>query len=500
MKLRCRTLTGRLQASVLFVKNQRWFLPNRAMKMHGGLALTGLLLAGITFSVPSEAAVKFGTNLGIDFIPQAQVINDYGASGMNCKTLRVGARATEIQPIENQWDWEDFDKQVDEILNSNVGAQILVQVNMGGKLIKPWMRVGGVATANPDPVKFGTFFREVIKHCKQRWGTNTIKFFEAFNEPNLNDNQISGSPEDKADHYVEMLKQAWNLSISARSGTNIKVLGGVVAGAPISLRDSDNRFFARFWNYKSGHQYLDIYSFHLYIRGGDYGGSGYCAPEFTFGDPVRGLLWSDIMVPSVAAINSIKPVWITEMGYDSEDISMGPENNPTVREQNQARWMVRAAIISMGSGLLDRLLHFSAYWDGPAPKQSYGFRHGIGGGIKPQWYAWKTMCDVLNDSVTGVQMKRYFQNTPSGNTTDCLFRYNTTNAKVYGWAMWWVPAGGSGSVTMGGGNIHPQATIEKRLTSFTGVTSWTPITNPGTGSLTVTGVGNAPIYIRVTEP
>ena len=454
-----------------------------------------LFLAAVALATPSRMAAAgptaFGTNLGIDAVNSTHVTNDFGPSGIGFKTIRIGARCNLIKTVENSApNWSAIDAQVRAIQDAGVGASILVQVNMGGGAAWPWTKD---SLGRPDPVKFGAFFTQVVAHFKATFPG--VLYFEAFNEPDL---EITwGTHIQKADHYYLMLQEAWNQSAAVRAGTNIKVVGGAVSVPPVSLASTDVNFFNQLWNVREAWGYMDIYSFHIYFRTGGVTGT-YSAPELAYGNPSRGLLWSDILMP---AANNIdwhgRPVWITECGYDSSATAQGMGASQAEREATQGRREVRAAIICRSSGLIARFLHFSAYWD--SDPEAYGFRHGLNGTVKPQWWALKTMCDVLNSDVTVMEMKGYYQHTPS-NANYCLFRYNTTSAKVYGWAMWWVPAGGSGPVTMGGGNIPTNAAIYKRVTSYTGATTWQVIPNPLTGSLTIADVTTDPLYIKVVVP
>jgi hypothetical protein len=231
---------------------------------------------------------------------------------------------------------------------------------------------------------------------------------------------------------------------------------------------------------------MHYYSFHTYIRGGDVGGGGYVAPEFQFGNPNRGLLWTDVLVPSGQVNWHGKQVWVTEMGYDSLDVSMGATQ--ATREANQARWEVRAAITCRGApnGFLNRFLQFNAYSDAT---EAYGFRHGVGGVKKPQWDAWKTLNSVFDNSVTSVVMKGYYQVT-SPTTNFCNFKYTKSNG-YYGWAVWWVPSGQSGTVSLGSGLVT--GAVYTRAMS---ATSWTFLGNFTNASIPVTAT-NDPLYVEV---
>lgn len=486
-------------------------------RMHGTFptpALAAMLFFTAVVQTASAAGpFKLGSQIGgwSSFtMTAADITRDFGtsANGLDCKTIRLGFKASDIAPGATEpasYTWSVADARVDAVLGAGLNIQILANVSPGAT--PGWMKD---ANGNPDPVQFAKYFKKVIQHFNQApYSFGAIKYFECANEPNLVPGIITMPSNNKrmmADHYYLMLKECYTTTSTFR-GSTIKVVGGVIAGAPVSNKTNDNDFFDQLWTVKHGYDYMDILSCHIYVRGGDSGGGGYVAPEFRYGGTPpndRGWLWQNL-VDSNAKIAGLRPVWITESSYSSEE-GLG------VSEAEQATWEVRAAITMLGAPntMVDRFLQFSAY-DPPSSSFYYGFWNGLGGTKKNQFYAWKNMCSVLNDSVTWVQMKRYaFQGTghptssPSTNTTDCSFKWFTANAKIYGWAVWWVPAGGSGNIVVGSTSvpIANGSKIETRLNGTTGVTGWNTVTTnySGNGTYTVTGVGNKPMYVRVTEP
>lgn len=418
---------------------------------------------------------------------QTDVQNDFGSAGMNCKSLRLDAKASDIEPTQGTFNWSATDGKISTLVNAGVGANVVLCVT-GGATPPAWM-CSGYPAGIPNPDLFDDFFFAVMDRYSK--APYNVKFFEVYNEANYQFTElVPNDHRSRANHYFLILQKAWNRTATLRSANPaIKVIGGVTAGAPISKRASDNDFFDQFWNVKGGWQYLNYYSFHLYIRGADVGGSGYVAPEFQFGNPNRGLLWTDILVPSSQVNWHSKEVWLTELGYDSADASMG--GTQTIRWDNQARWQVRAAIIMRGAptNFIKRFLQFNAYWDDPVDDEAYGFREGVNGTKKPQWHAWKTLNSVIDDTVTNIEMKAYYQVT-SPTTNICNFKYTKSNG-YYGWAVWWVPAGGSGTVYLGSGAVTGAV-----YTRTMKATSWTFLGNYSNQSVQVTAT-NDPLYVEV---
>lgn len=453
----------------------------------GSLILPVLTAVALFWAVPTRATVGFGTSFSIDasVVPQSTIEADLGPGGMNCKTVRTGAKATMLENIEGAFTWSKLDSQINAINAANVGAEVLLVVT-GAATPPAWMRD---ANGDPLPDKFGQFYADVVQHYAAP--PFNVKFFEVYNEPNL---QFSAATRQaRADLYYQCLSEAWDRTAAFRAThPEVKVIGGVTAGPPHSLNNQDYAFFNQLWNVRQGWQKMDYYSFHSYFRIGEDGGINYMAPETTYANPNRGRIWTDTLAWAQDNIDwHGRQVWVTECGYDSA--SAGVDSMGVTLEErlaNQARWEVRAAIIMRGSGFVNRFVQFTAY-DSQFSGEDYGFRDE-GDAIKPQYYSYKTLCSVLDDRVTSIVMQAFYQVAPTATTDHCVFSYAKNNG-YHGWAVWEVPAGASESVTLGDGAIPADAAIWVRTIS---AATWTALPNPGTGTIDVTAT-NDPLYIEV---
>ncbi|MBE2213489.1 MAG: HYR domain-containing protein [Opitutaceae bacterium] len=455
-----------------------------------GRVVVFVLIALVSFILPRTVIAGGSAGWGTNIQTGPQDVADFGRNGMNFKTIRSDGRASIIEPNEGEFRWESTDARYNELLAA--GCDILAVVN--GNFPPAWMRAtkadGTQSTIRPDKDKYAQYVLDFITHYNTGpyASPNNVKHFEIGNEADGMWRSDFANDRETADAYFEVLRSVWERTADFRAAhPEVKLIGGVIAGAPVSLRASTTNYFDQLWTVRGAWQYMDILSFHFYIRRGP--PETYYAPEL--GDPGKGRLWDQVLMPSLAKISD-HPIalWATETGYNLDDLAH--PSGVQLTEQEHAKWLVRASIIIRGAGV-DRFLQFACYANSASPG-NYGFRDGVGGAKRESYDAYGTMCKVLDDAVTSIAMKDYYRIT-SPTTDHCTFEYQKAHG-AYGWATWWVPNGTngiSGTITLGDGAIPADAAIYSR--SMSGA-SWMPVANSGTGSVEVT-VTDEPLYIEV---
>lgn len=454
---------------------------SRLLLPHPRRALACALLGTLAPALPAAGpAAGWGTSIQTGSYDTA----DFSRDGMNLGTIRTAFFATSIESTEGVFTWDAVDNRVDGLLAAGIDVMGPIVANSP----PAWMRAAG-STIRPDKDKFAQYALDVITHYNtgKYASPNNVKYFEVGNESDgMWDDDFANSRQ-TADAYFEILQAVWEKTAAFRaSHPDVKLIGGVIAGAPVSRRVTTNNFFDQLWTVRGGWQYMDILSFHFYIRNGP--PETYYAPEL--GDPGKGRLWDQVLMPSRDKIGDHPlPVWATETGFNLD--ALASPSGVTMTQAEHAKWLVRSAIIMRGSGFVDRFLQFACYANSASPG-NYGFRNGVGGALRDSYDAYGTMAKVLDDSVTSLAMQDYYRiTTPS----HCAFRYHKTHG-YDGWAVWWVPDGTNGAngpVTLGAGAIPPDADIWTRTMS---ALDWTPLANPGTGSISVIAT-DEPLYVEV---
>lgn len=465
-------------------------------------ALFSIVMLAIAPLQPAFAGVGFGTSFNNGVISSDNVDADLGSAGMNCRTVRIAVKASDIAKGDDEpssYNWTNINNQIAAINASTTKPNILVDVHWGVPC-PVWMD-DAAESQRPKAAQFATFFRKAVDHLYARG----VRYFEIGNEPNLERQIAFSNPVDRANRYFAILKACYSNAKPAYPSAIF--LGGVISSLPRTSNADDNAFFDRMWSYDHGGndygwEYMDALTIHTYLRRVQDDGTGdgiYVRPEDKYGSPNRGYLWPNLKNSESQVNYHSRKIWITETSYDTD------LDGPHVTEQQQARWQVRAAITfrAMPNNRITRVLQFSAY-DSLAATHDYGFRTAPGERKKPQWYAWTTMCSVLTDAVSSITVQQYAcanstLSTPAGNATHCLFRYATEDPKEYGYVMWWGPEGGSGTFTISG--IPSGSTISKIVTQYGSSPGWGPGPTPnGAGTISVTDVGAAPVYIRIQAP
>lgn len=413
-------------------------------------------------------------------------IDDFSRNGMNLNTIRTGYRATAIVNAgPTTFTWGTNDNRVNGLIAA--GKDVLGVIN--GNSPPVWMRATG-STIRPDKDKYAQYALDVITHYNTGIyaSPNNIKYFEICNEADgMWSSDFGGDMRLTADAYFEVLKAVWDKTAEFRaSHPDIKIIGGVIAGAPVSLRGSTNNYFDQLWTVREAWRYMDILSFHFYVRQGP--PQTYYAPEL--GDPGKGRLWDQVLMPSLAKIADHPiPVWDTETGYDVD--ALASPSGVKMTQTEHAKWLVRSAIIVRGSGFVDRFLQFSNL---DMADGDYGFRASLESPARELYKAYGTMAKVLDSTITSIAMENYYHITAP--TIDfCSFKYKKAHG-YYGWSVWWVPNGTndtSGTVMLGNGTIPADAAIYTRTMSGT---SWVAIANSRTGTVEVS-VTDEPLYVEV---
>jgi len=241
---------------------------------------------------------------------------------------------------------------------------------------------------------------------------------------------------------------------------NAIVGGGVIAGTPTSHTAVSMSWIDDIFNNSEALAAIDSFTFHNYCRP--------YAPEI--GDS-KGSYDAQLSATMTYANSKgwTGKFWMTEYGYPTVDTTLASYTT----EENQARFLPRAAIIMASYPRIEHIYQFKLQGD-----TTPGIEEGgmglirVNGTDKPAFATWKTMCSILDQDLISISRDNSF---PSGSW---VYRFNKTGGK-YGYCLWTV----TGTVTVPFTGLP--STV--RLTSLSGSQQ---ILNPTAGSLSIVATGD----------
>lgn len=391
-------------------------------------------------------------------------------NGVNMKIARLTIDWAAVQPANGgAYDWNAAGNDAkDAVVGGLLDASKDVLLIAGAQWPKWTGSDPDVTTDPPTAAQVATFVKAAAQHY---YGLRSKKIYmEIMNEPNVR----LGSDSASATLYKNILAQSKTQIRSVLTASQVAIVGVVLAGSPWMQNASDVHAFWDFITTGTNpvQNNMDILSYHPYtipaLADPD------VPPEVGHarGGPLLTKLTNS--KTKIDATGFSGAVWASEGGWPTQ----AGEKNP-VTEAQQARWLVRMAIIIRGFGL-NRFTMFR-YVD--TPTLSYGLVNE-GGAPKTSYNAYKTMCGVL-DSTSNSLVKQLYSETGV-----CQYKYTKTNGD-YGYVIWRVPETGTTTVGVAvGTNGH----VYKKTLSQTG--SWTDL-GVHSGTYNVTGVGANPVYIEV---
>lgn len=397
---------------------------------------------------------------------------DADLNGVGLKITRMTLNWAVIQPTSGggyNWNATDNDPKdavVGALLDDAVARDVLL---IAGAKWPAWTGSNPNSTDdNPTAAQVATFAKAAAQHY---YGLRNKKIFmEIMNEPN---GTLSGTATQKGTLYKDILHQSYTQIRGVLTSGQVAIVGVVLAGTPWmgNAPDVDDFWTAITTGTNPVQNNMDIISYHIYTIPPV--GQPDVPPEV--GSARTGPLL-DKLTNSKTLINATGfsgAVWATEGGWPTL-----PGEKNDVSEAQQARWLVRMAVIGKGFGL-NRFIMFRFQDTG---NLYYGLRSGNGTN-KDSYGAYKTMCGVLDSTISAVTKQFYDPDDV------CKYKYTKSNGD-YGYIVWSVREGSSGTIGLSvGTNGH---LYKKTLDQ---PTTWTDLgVHSGTYNVTATP---DPIYIEV---
>ena len=267
------------------------------------------------------------------------------------------ARVGGFEWVRQQVPWKDTERE-DRGLGTDELDRIVASVNASGrKLLLSLVKSPEFLTSGPgdtglptDPADFGRFAGMIAQRYRGQ-----VQAIEVWNEQNLAvENGGRVVPEDAA-NYVEVLKAGYT-AIKAVD-PNIIVVAGALSSTGVTQPDlavDDLTYLQAMYSYNNGEirNYFDVQGFHP--------ASTLNAPQYSYPDntgPVPdgcpGSCWKDAPTHYFRHIENFiqvmynsgmgdKPIWITEMGWATENTSPGYEYGNFVSDEQQAAYLREA--------------------------------------------------------------------------------------------------------------------------------------------------------------
>jgi polysaccharide biosynthesis protein PslG len=267
------------------------------------------------------------------------------------------ARAGGFEWVRQQIPWKDTERQ-DRFISTEELDRIVAAVQASGrKLLLSLVKSPDFLTSGPgdnglpnNPEDFGRFAGEIAQRYKGR-----VHAIEVWNEQNLAvENGGHVVPED-AGHYVEVLKAGYQ-AIKAVD-PEIIVVAGALSSTGVTQPDiavDDLTYLQAMYAYNDGEirNYMDAQGFHP--------ASTLNPPQYKFGeDPgprpegCEGGCWQDAPTHYFRHIENFiqimynsgmgdKPIWITEMGWATQNTTPGYEYGNFVTAEQQAAYLTGA--------------------------------------------------------------------------------------------------------------------------------------------------------------
>ncbi len=293
--------------------------------------------------------------------------------------VRNDFRWDNVEPVQGQQDWSRVTGGVDAVVTA--GGDMLAIIDYG----VVWAETNGGGTSSIEPALFGAYAGSMAARlCPQ------VKLYEVWNEPNQKGFWF---PEPNPAHFALFLKAAHDAVMAECPDATI-VLGGQAATDSslgwAFLKDVGTAM-------PEVCQFFDVLAIHPYTFVQAW------SPERDFRDVVG------YAYPGQSAMTQYgrdrlvdwgcpdRPVWFTEMGWPSYEIS----------EADQGRWLARSILLSARDDV-DRYYIYT-FWDGEAtttgtrPHENYFGLFGPPGPppdqrrAKPSWKAVLGMTAAVGD-------------------------------------------------------------------------------------------------------
>lgn len=250
------------------------------------------------------------------------------------KYLRVGFNWSNIEKEKGRFNFDYYDKLVDEILSYDL--KIIALLAYGNIWASKISQQKKDIMYPPDNVQdFGNYVFKTVQHYK-----NKINYFEIWNEQNAGFRFWKTSFMGDAKKYGELLKVAY---LSAKKANNKALISfGGTFYAPQFILGTIEFTKEVFKNHSDIANYFDTYSFHPYML---YPPS--VPPESTKKDisgqqqSLKQMINNTQKVLQDINANN-KPLWITENGWPLFNL---------VSELQQAQYLVRSYIIAFTEGV-----------------------------------------------------------------------------------------------------------------------------------------------------
>ncbi|NOZ01282.1 MAG: cellulase family glycosylhydrolase [Deltaproteobacteria bacterium] len=291
-----------------------------------------------------------------------------------------------IEPAPGEFVFGGYDAVVDEA--AGLGIEVLGLLDYGN----PWAYGSPGNDSTLDPDAFAAFAGECADHFKGR-----VRYWEVWNEENI-DRFWKPQPDPGA--YGRLLKAA-STAIRDRCPDCRVLFGGLAPGympGPYWLWGFLDLVYKA---HPDLNRYFDILAIHPYTA------AQMAAPE---DDPMFGSLPQAIASARhiLWAHGAAKPIWITEIGWPAApEPPAGPMDKPlpNVSLDDQARFLVRGAVLAASAGVAATLLYTT--FDGsalpyPTSEDFFGILQydpdpasDPGPEKKPSWHAVRTMTGLL---------------------------------------------------------------------------------------------------------
>lgn len=162
------------------------------------------------------------------------LMKDSGAAWLRLDFIRA-----DIEPELGTYNFEKYDRLVDEVLSRGLKILALLAYGPGGG--RPWPEV-------TDPQRYADFATAVVRRYKDR-----IRHWEVWNEP---DHALFWQPQDGLKGYSSLLKAAYP-AIKREDPTSIVHAAGLSQGLPRSLKN----LYA-----ESGRNHFDVVNIHPFVN------------------------------------------------------------------------------------------------------------------------------------------------------------------------------------------------------------------------------------------
>lgn len=231
-----------------------------------------------------------------------------------------------IEPQRGQFQWEYYDRMVDLFTARGTNIIGVLGHPPGWATPEPGDDPSDISFYAPDPQLFAEFAVAVVQRYRSR-----ILHWEVWNEP---DNPQFWLPAPDPFAYAQVLSAVYAAVDHVAPEVNI-LLGGVNPFDPSFLQAIGE--LGAWWAF-------DIINIHPYV------------------DPARPEDHGEIGKASVRPMRALmnrfgqKPIWVTEYGWSSLPTDRDP--NGQTNEQEQANYLVRAAVLLRAAGV-QRVLWYS---------------------------------------------------------------------------------------------------------------------------------------------